>query len=113
MQEKRWITSFQQWLKDNTARLEHENIRVEMLGITPYVPSSIHVDFFAGRHEATVQIWEDGQSDFHLLDWEAAERDPEVGVVVTHYDFATLAQMYAALDNLVNRLSPVLVSSGH
>jgi hypothetical protein len=108
MQSKGWITLFQGWLKDNQSRLAHENIRVEASAITPYVPSSIHVAFFADRHEATVQLWEDGQSDFHFLDWEAAGRDPNVGVMVTHYDLVAPAELYAALDQLVNRMSPIL-----
>jgi|GEM_PF-5644768 len=109
MQTKGWIALFQEWLKDNQMRLTHDTIRVEILGITPYVPSSIHVDLFAARHEATVQLWEDGQSDFHFLDWEAAERDPTLGVVVTHHDFIRPTELYAALDELVNRMSPMLV----
>ena len=109
MQSKDWIALFQDWLRENQSRFAHENIRVEASAITPYSPSSIHVDFFAERHEATVQLWEDGQSDFHFLDWEAAERDPNVGVGVTHYDFTIAGELYAALDQLVNRMSPMLV----
>ena len=100
-----WIASFQDWLKDSQARLERENIRVETLGITSFAPGSIHVDFFGDGHEATVQLWGDGQSDFHLLDWEAAERDPQIGVVVTHYAFRSTAEMTTELEKLVDCLS--------
>ena len=100
-----WIAAFREWLKNNQARLEHENIRVEIVGVTPYVPSSIHVNLFGERREATVQFWDDGQSDFHFLDWEAAERNPEVGVVVTHHDFATSGEMSTELEKLVTCLS--------
>jgi hypothetical protein len=103
--QKEWVASFERWLKDNQARLEQENIRVEILGTTAYTPRSIHVNFFTDCQEATVQLWEDGQSDFHLLDWEAAERDPEVGVVVTHHDFNTTDELSMALEDIVRRLS--------
>lgn len=109
MQNINWIAFFQKWLTDNQPRFKQENIRVEVLGTTPFVPSSIHVDFFAERHEATVQLWEKGMSDFHFLDWEAAMRDPTVNVVVTHYEFTTLGEFCAALDGLMNRMSPALV----
>jgi sugar phosphate isomerase/epimerase len=108
--QKGWIAFFQEWLLTNQARLNHENIRVEVIGITPYAPSSIHAGFYAERHEATVQLWEDGQSDFHFLDWEAAQRDPEVGVVVTHHDFTMIEELYIALDGLINRMSPALAA---
>ena len=108
MQTEGWIALFQGWLKSNQTRFTHDHIRVEVLGITPYVPSSVHVNLFAERHEATVQLWETGESEFFFLDWQAAERDPAVGVVVTHHDFTTPAELYATLDELVNRMSPVL-----
>ena len=101
-----WIAALQEWLKDNQARLGQEHTRIEIVGTTSHVPSSIHVDFFAERHEATVQLWEDGQCDFHFLDWEASERDPEVGVVVTHHEFRTIGEMKGELDDLVQCLSP-------
>ena len=108
MHPKSWIILFQQWLEDNQGRLAHDQIRVEVLGITSYTPSSIHVDLFAARHEVTVQLWEDGQSDFHFLNWEAADRDPNYQVEVTHYDFETAEQLLSALDQLVSKLSPAL-----
>lgn len=40
---------------------------------------------------------------------EAADRDPNVGAVVTHYDFTTAGELNAALDHLVNLMSPMLV----
>jgi hypothetical protein len=106
MQTHDWITLFQKWLADSKTRLEDENIRFDVLGITPYVPSSIHVDFFAKHYEATVQLWADGQSDFHLLDWEAVEHDPDVSVKVTHYEFQSEDKLFAALDGLIRQLAP-------
>lgn len=106
--KENWISSFQEWVLNNRNRLKQENIRIEILGVTPYTPSSIAADFFGPRHETTVELWEDGQSEFHFLDWEAAERNPETGVVVTHYDFINTGELRAALDQLVNRMSPVL-----
>lgn len=109
MQTKGWIAPFQEWLKDNQAHFVREKVRIEVLGITPYVPSSIHVNFFSERYEATVQLWEDGQSEFYFADWAVADRDPHYQLEVVHHDFQGHAEMYAALDQLLNRMSPVLV----
>lgn len=106
--KENWIASFQQWLTDNARRFEQDSIRVEMLGITPYTPSCIAANIIAPRHETTVELWETGKSEFHFLDWEAVEHDPEAGVVVTHHDFTQVEELYAALDQLINRMSPVL-----
>ena len=103
-----WITSFQEWLLDNQNRLKQEEIRVEVVGITPYVPSSIHVDFYSERFQGTAELWEDGQSEFYFLDWAAADRDPEYQLEVTHHDFTQATQLHAALETLVSRMSPVL-----
>lgn len=103
----KWIAAFQEWLLKNQDRLSSDKIRVEIIGITSYNPSSIHANFYASRHEATVELWEDGQSEFHWLDWEVAERDPEAGVVVTHHDFTAVKELDNALSELINQMSPV------
>lgn len=60
------------------------------------------------RFEATIELWETGESEFYFLDWEFADRDPDYQPEVTHYDFAAEKEMLSALNRLVNRLSPVL-----
>ncbi len=105
-----WITSLQEWLLDNQNRLKQEEIRADVVGITSYTPSSIHVDFYAARFQGTVELWEDGQSEFYFLDWAAADRDPEAGVEVTHHDFVRTNELYAALETLVSRMSPALAT---
>ena len=102
--QKGWIAFFQEWLSKNQVRLKDDNISVEVVGVAPYAPNSIHADFYAKRHEATVQLWEDGQSDFHLLDWAVADRDPNYQPEVTHYDFFSWDEMLTALEALVKRM---------
>ena len=102
------ISGFRHWLEDNQPRLLREGIRTEILGQTPYVPSSIHVTLKMERYEAQVQLWEDGQSEFYFLDWEAADHNTDYQVEVKHYDFEMLDQLKTALENLVSRMSLVM-----
>ncbi len=102
------ISGFRHWLEDNESRLSREGIQIEILGQTPYVPSSIHVTLKMERYEGHVQLWEDGQSEFYFLDWKAADRDLDYQPEVVHHDFSDKSQMYAALEQLVGRLSLVM-----
>ncbi len=64
MQTKGWIALFQEWLNDNQFRLKHENVRVEFLGITPYVPSSIHVNFSRNGMKAPFNFGKPEKANF-------------------------------------------------
>ena len=104
MDKNDWTTLFQEWIKDNKARLDSNNIRAEVLGLTAYAPSSIHADFFAGHYEVTVQLWDNGLSDFHVLDWQAADQDPDYQVEVTHHEFQNKGELTATLNALIQRI---------
>ena len=108
MDELGMISGLRGWLEDHQLRLLREGIRPDILGQTPYVPSSLHVALKAERLEAQVQLWEDGQSEFYFLDWEAADRDPEYQPEVVHQDFTDTSGLYAALEQLISRMSPVM-----
>ena len=108
MDELGMISGFRDWLEGERSRLLRAGIRSEILGQTSFVPSSIHATLKTERFEGQVQLWEDGQSEFFFLDWEAADRDPNYQVKVTHYDFEVPGQLQAALEALVDQISPVM-----
>ncbi len=107
MRNNDFLQGFRDWRESRQSALDKFNITMTLLGQTQdHTPNSLHVELRSGRHETTVQLWEDGLSDFHFLDWDAAERDPTIGVVVTHYEFQNEGELFATLDNLVRRMSP-------
>ena len=71
--------------------------------------NGVYAALKSDHFEAGVELWETGDSEFYFSDWEAVERDPAVGVVVTHHEFKSPAELYAALDELVNRMCPMLI----
>ena len=100
------IEALRSWFRQNSSLLEGEGISGSLSpGSVGLLKNGISAELKTDHLEATIELWETGESDFHFLDWEAAERDPEVSVVVTHYDFRSEQEMYAALNNLVNRIN--------
>ena len=91
------MQSFVQWVRANEARLNADHITVRLP--EKIIGNGTHADFFGAASEATVEIWDNGFSEFHLAALEADQ------VSVTHHEFQDAAEMYVALDGLVNRMS--------
>lgn len=103
------IDTFRRWALEYGPILKREGISLDLSKGSEGLPKNgISAALKSDRFEATIELWETGESEFYFLDWEAAERDPNVGVVVTHYDFTTAGELYAALDQVISRMSPVL-----
>lgn len=104
------IEAFRQWFLEHRLVLAPDGISLELSKGSEGLPKNgVYAVLKSDRFEAGVELWETGESEFYFSDWEAAERDPAVGVVVTHHDFTSPAELYTALDELVNRMSLVLV----
>lgn len=101
------IEALRSWFEQNSSLLEEEGISGGLSpGSVGLLKNGISAELKTNHLEATIELWETGESDFHFLDWEATERDPEVGVVVTHYDFQGEQELWVALDKLVSRMIP-------
>src|SRR5438093_1284477 len=96
------IDALKQWFEDQHSLLTRLGVSVQVSSPTRGLSkNSIHADLKTDRYECTVQLWDSGESDFHLLDWEAADE----GVSVTHHQFNGTQELYAALDALLKRMS--------
>ena len=101
MKQENFTQSFVQWIRANEARLKADHITVRLP--EKITGNGVYADFFAESGEATVEIWDYGFSEFHFAGPEAEQ------VTVTHHEFQDTTEMYTALDELVNQMSPVLV----
>lgn len=103
------IEKLQFWAGQHQRDLARDGIFLKLSQPSDGLPKNgISAVFTSDRFEVTVELWENGESEFYFLDWEAADRDPNYQVEVTHYDFRYAAELYAALQTLVSRMSPVL-----
>ena len=106
------IEKLQFWAGQHQRDLARDRIFLKLSQPSEGLPKNgISAVFISDRFEATVELWENGESEFYFLDWEAADRDPNYQLEVTHHDFTQAMQLYAALETLVSRMSPVLVVS--
>jgi hypothetical protein len=104
------IEAFRLWFSRNHFLLERDGITFDLSPSSTGLPKNgISAVLKSDRVEVTIELWETGESEFYFLNWEAIERDPNASVVVTHYDFTPVEELYAALDQLVNQMSPVLI----
>ena len=97
MKQENFTQSLVQWVRANEKRLNADHITVRLP--EKIIGNGTHADFFGETGEATVEIWDYGFSEFHFAGPEAEQ------VSVTHHEFRDTAEMYAALDGLVNRMS--------
>jgi len=97
MKQENFTQNFVQWVQTNEARLNADRITVRLP--EKITGNGTYADFFAESGEATVEIWDYGFSEFHFAGPGAEQ------VSVTHHEFQDPAEMYAALDELVNRMS--------
>jgi len=96
------VQHLQNWVQENGLRLSERNITCSIKA--PSRESNklgISASFTTDRGEATVELWETGESDFHFLD----SRSSDVGVRVTHYEFSNMQELYDALENLLKALT--------
>lgn len=98
-----WLDTFRAWFGQHRQALDGGSIMVEMPAETR--GNGIYADLKSERYETTVQVWNNGLSDFHVLDWRAADSDPDYQVEVTHHEFQSEGELFAALDDLIERMS--------
>lgn len=104
MNQEGYIAAFHAWIRRN-------DVRLSASGVTIQVPEKIllsgtHADFFSETGEATVEVWDYGFSEFHVLDLRPADRDPDYQVNVTHHEFQSEGEMFRALNELIEWMSP-------
>ncbi len=105
------IETFRRWFMDHRRALEQNGISLDLTAGSEGLPKNgVSALLASDRFEAAVELWETGESEFYFSDWTAADRDPNVGVEVTHHDFANTVEMSDALNDLINRMSPALAS---
>ncbi len=95
--------AFINWVRQNQNRLKADGITLEMPD--EVAGNGTHASFFTKegkeKREVMVEIWDYGFSEFYVTDPRSEQ------VQVTHYEFQETAELYAALDQLINRLSLV------
>jgi len=92
---------FVEWVRANEARLNADHITVRLP--EKIIGNGTHADSFAASGEVTVEIWDYGFSEFYFSEPEAEQ------VNVTHHEFQNTAEMYVVLDEMVHRMSPILI----
>jgi hypothetical protein len=96
-----FIEAIQDWVESSRHMLNERRITVGLSEPTRGPgKNSIHAELRGESSEATVEVWDTGESDFHFADMGATS-----GVVVTHHDFRSREELENALDDLANRLS--------
>ena len=102
------IEAFYLWFSQNHSLLARDGSSINLSPSSVGLPKNgISAVLRSDRAEITIELWETGESEFYFLDWDAVDLDPAVGVAVKHYDFANKEELYAALDQLVSRMSLV------
>ena len=100
---KDFIPSFVRWVRANESRLAADNIRVTMP--PQAAKEGTYMEFFAEGGEAMVELWDYGFSEFHV--WLHRSGSLQEEVKTTHHEFQDFDEMYAALEQLVDKMSPV------
>ncbi len=95
------LNTFYQWFESCRSILATQDVRLDIFPATVGLsPNSIHADLRSTRYEWTIQLWENGFSDSHFLDWENMAK----GVETTHYDFSTEDDLLTFLEETLNRM---------
>jgi hypothetical protein len=103
------LDSMRRWFEVHQRSLSDKGIDVQVSqGIEESPKNLICANIRSARYECLIELWETGESDFHLLDWQ----HPEQEVVVTHYEFENELQLYAAIETMISRFED-LDSSGN
>jgi len=100
------LEAFQEWVRQNSERLKDLGV-----SITTYGPSqrpdrnSFAVDLDAGRYQANVQLWDTGECDIVLGDFELAANEPDKEAAeVSTYVFKSPEEFLSTLELLLNRM---------
>lgn len=109
------IETLQFWARENQSDLEKNGIYLKLSQPSEGLPKNgISAVFTSDRFEATIELWETGESEFYFLDWKAADRDPDYQVDITHHDFQSESELHSSLAALLERLSaegkPILIN---
>lgn len=91
----------QEWFKKNELLLMDMGIRTRVSEPSQgFSKNGISAELISDKYEALVQLWETGESDFHV-----ALQDASSDVEVTHYEFRNKDEMQAALVQLISQMS--------
>ncbi len=101
------LGALQAWFHRHEGTLRARGIAVQVRQPSSgFSKNGISADLTTDRAEATVELWESGESEFHYLDWQEAEADKDnAQAAVTHYEFARPEELFAALDALMTRMA--------
>ena len=102
--KENFLLNFIEWVRTNEVRLAANQLRVSMP--SSFSKKETFAEFFAETGEAMVEMWDYGFSEFHV--WMHRGDPQQEEVKMTHYEFQDFAEMYAALEQIVNQMSPVL-----
>ena len=95
-----WFGAMTYWLRTNQLVLTERGTAIHRSGPTQGLPkNSITAEFHTEAHEATVQLWDTGESDFFFWDKTGADE-----VAATHHCFTSVEALYEALNRLLARL---------
>ena len=102
-----FIGSLRAWLCENESWFQANKINISIPAYTFHY--GIGAQFTSDRFEAGFYVWEKrhwhvAMSDIEFADWGAADRDQDYQVEATHYEYATIYEMYDSLDALKNKL---------
>lgn len=104
MSQEGYIEAFRTWIRRNESRLNASGIAVQVS--EKIIPSGTYAEFFSEIGEATVEVWDYGFNEFHIVDLRAADLESDYQVTVTHHEFQSESELFGALDDLVRQLSP-------
>ena len=100
---------FSEWFSTNSSQSERQGIRISLSESSKELSKNgISAVLKSERIEATVELWETGESEVYFLDWKASDRDPDYQPEVIHYDFENKTDLLNALNNIVSRMSLVM-----
>ncbi len=103
-QEKlNWLEAFRAWFEQNRQALDDKSITVDVPAKT--LGSGIYADLKNDKYEVTVQLWNNGLSDFHVVDLVSADNHPDYEGEVTHYEFNHKKDLFAKLGELIKRMN--------
>ena len=102
-----FIGSLRAWLRENERVLLSYGIKIDIFPYTLHY--GMPAQFVHEHFEAGFYIWEKGHwhlamSDIEFVDWRVADKDPTYQVEWTHYEYATINEMWKELDKLRDRL---------
>jgi hypothetical protein len=102
--QEHYTEKFALWVGANQARLNADGIKVRLPA--EVAANGTYAEFFAEAGEAMVEIWDYGFSEFHV--WLHHGNPQQEEVKMTHHEFQDFGEMYAALEQLVEQMTPLL-----